>query len=204
MSNFLRAHRMQVSLSFTLLSFMSIEYIPRGMGYISEETIATPTQGQIINSRGTELDRCQGMQCFFTFSLSLPTTSKGILKLGSQRSAWSTGSTGREIFLFHTLSPLPLNVSFHLLSYLLFTSSSPFADNLYNSVSFYSRVIRTKLVYSDLDRHLGGRPGGGGNRQLRNLLRAPGRCHEEVATTELHSVMSFLKDWRYVYQLSLR
>ena len=47
---------MQVSLSFTLLGFMSIEYIPRGMGYISEKTIATPTQGQIINSRGTELD----------------------------------------------------------------------------------------------------------------------------------------------------
>ena len=123
---------MQVSLSFTLLSFMYIEYIPRGMGYISEETTATPTQGHIINSRGTELDHCQGMQCFFTFSL--PTTSKGILKLGSQRSAWSTGSTGRDIVLFHTLSPLPLNVSFHRLSCLLFTPSSPLADNLYNSL----------------------------------------------------------------------
>lgn len=55
---------MQVSLSFTLLSFMSIEYIPRGMGYISEETIATPTQGQIINSRGTELDHAKGCSVF--------------------------------------------------------------------------------------------------------------------------------------------
>lgn len=91
---------MQVSLSFTLLSFMYIEYIPRGMGYISEETIATPTRGQIINSRGTELDHCQGMQCFFTFSL--PTTSKGILKLGSPLAPQAETS-----FCFTLLAPYP-------------------------------------------------------------------------------------------------
>ena len=70
-------------------------------------------------------------------------------------------------FLFYTLSPLRLYVSFHLLSHVLFTPSSPRRIIYTWAFSFYSNAIWTMLLYGDLDKHLGGRLAGGGETRQR-------------------------------------
>lgn len=78
-------------------------------------------------------------------------------------------------FCFTLLAPYPWT-SLFIFSLACFSLRlHPWQIICIRAFSFYSRAIWTRLVYGDLDRHLGGRPGGGGSRHLRNLLIALGR-----------------------------
>lgn len=134
---------------------------PRGMGDIFEETIATLTQGQTINSEGTNLVPCQGKQYFFTFSLPFPTT---VLKIDRRRSAlvqWLQRPR-KPNFCSTALAPCPCTSPLALSLTCFSLRSRPCRKiHIWFSFSFYSSTIWIRSLYGDLDGHLGGGRGGG-------------------------------------------